>query len=224
MTPWTLLDEVETPEGSRLELRRRGPDYSIRAGGQLLMNSRVHGSEESLAELGLAALGIRPRAQVLVGGLGFGYTLAAALRHTGADATVTVSELMPAVVRWNRELVGELADHPLQDSRVQVAEGDIVALLKARTAAFDVILLDVDNGPRAMAQDSNAWLYSPAGLTRMGQALRSRGVVAVWSAGPEVKFSGKMAAAGFNVSLHRVRVSPTSELQRHMIWVGTKRQ
>ena len=222
MTPWTRLDTAETPDGTRLELMRRGNDFSIRANGQLLMNSRVHGSEEVLAERGIAALGNRPRPHVLVGGLGCGYTLAAALSRLGAGARVSVAEIVPAVVRWNREILGELTGKPLEDPRVHVLEKDICDVFRAPEEPFDVILLDVDNGPRAVARRSNGWLYTPPGLAAMFGALAPSGVLALWSAGPEPGFSGRLRAAGFAVSLERASSLPGRRGPQHWIWLASK--
>jgi spermidine synthase len=224
MTPWTLVERAATADGTRIELMRRGAHYSIRVNGQLLMNSRVHDSEEALAELALAALAEskRERARVLVGGLGFGYTLAATLARLGAAACATVIEIAPVVIRWNRERLGELNGGALDDPRVQVVEGDICELLRTRTRAFEVILLDVDNGPRAVERPSNAWLYSPEGLEAIRSTLADGGVLAVWSAGPEVGFSERLRAAGFDVVLHRVQSHAARTQERHFIWVATR--
>jgi spermidine synthase len=221
VTPWTRIDGAETPDGTRLELFRRGDDFSIRANGQLLMNSRQHHSEEAFAEAALAALPARAQVHVLVGGLGCGYTLAATLARLGADGAVTVAEIVPAVVRWNRELLGELNGKPLEDARVQVFEGDICQLFRDPKARFDVILLDVDNGPRAVARESNAWLYTPAGLAAIRGSLRPKGVLAVWSAGPEVGFSARLRAAQFNVVSQRLRSRTERKGQQHLVWLGT---
>jgi spermidine synthase len=222
LTPWTLLERAETDEGTRLELMRRGPHFSIRVNGRLLMNSRVHDSERSLAALALATLGERERAHVLVGGLGFGFTLAAALERLGAAASVTVIEIAPAVVRWNREWLGELNGRALDDPRVTVRVDDVCALIRGGERAFDVILLDVDNGPRAVERPGNAWLYTPAGLEAVRAGLAPGGVLAIWSAGPEVGFSERLRAAGFDVVLHRVRSHAARTEERHFIWIGTR--
>lgn len=222
MTPWILIERSETADGTRLELMRRGDQFSIRANGELLMNSRVHGSEEALAELAIAALpeATRARARVLVGGLGCGYTLAAALGRVGPAASVAVAEIASAVVRWNRGVLGELTGKPLDDARVSVFETDICELFRAGRQRFDVILLDVDNGPRAVARASNGWLYTPAGLAAIRSSMNSGGVVAVWSAGPELGFSDRLRAAGFEVVLHRPPARAGRTRQRHWIWLG----
>jgi len=239
VTPWTLIERTESPDGTRLELLQRGPTFSIRVNGELLMNSRVHGSELQLAELALNALserGERERPHVLVGGLGFGYTLAAALDRLPPEARVTVVEIASAVVRWNRERLAELNGARLADPRVTIVEGDVGALLgtaatpsataaeaapAAGRAPFDVVLLDVDNGPRAVGRASNAALYTPAGLEAIRASLTPGGVLAIWSAGPELGFSDRLRAAGFVVSLQRVASHAARTNERHFIWLGT---
>jgi spermidine synthase len=220
MTPWTSIESAENPDGMRLELLRRGPHFSIRSGGQLLMNSRVHDSEQALARLALDALAEPERASVLVGGLGFGYTLAAALARLGAGASVSVIEVAPAVIRWNREHLRELNGGALDDPRVTVIEGDVCARFRARASRFDVILLDVDNGPRAVGRPGNAWLYTPDGLATIKATLTPGGVLAVWSAGSEVGFSDRLRAAGFDVVLHRVLSHAARTQERHFIWIA----
>jgi spermidine synthase len=207
-----------------IELFRRDDEFSINAAGRLLMGSRMHGSEEALAEVAIAALGARPSTRVLVGGLGCGYTLAAALAKLGSDASVVVVELVPAVVKWNRESLGELAGWPLNDPRVSVIEGDVLEHLRGPSARYDVILLDVDNGPIAFTQETNSWLYSPQGLGQIRHALREGGVVAVWSAAPDAGFSANLQAAGFGVVEHHVRARLQRAGLRHVIWVGTRQE
>lgn len=222
MTPWALVDMAEAPDGAMMELLRRGNHFSIRVDGHLLMNSRVHGSELALAELGLAGVRERDGVRVLVGGLGFGFTLAAALERLRPDARVVVSEIAPAVVRWNRELLLDLNGRTLCDPRVEVVEGDVVELLRHGGAAFDALLLDVDNGPRAVGRVGNAWLYTAEGLAAMREALTPGGVLAIWSAGPEVSFSERLRATGLHVVLHRVQSHAARTKERHFIWVATR--
>jgi spermidine synthase len=161
---------------------------------------------------------------VLVGGLGMGYTLAAALRHLGPDAELVVAELVPAVVRWNREFIGGYAGHPLQDSRVTVREGDIARILKRERESFDAILLDVDNGPEGLTHRANDWLYSDAGLSAAHDTLRPGGVLAVWSAGPDRGFSERLRRTGFEVAVHTVRAHAGRRGARHTIWLATRQR
>lgn len=220
-THWERIERAETPDGTRLELFRRGNHYSIRVNGELLMNSRVHHSEEEFAKATLAALGPRTAARVLVGGLGCGYTLAAALAGLGPEGTVVVAEIAPAVVRWNRERLGALNGHPLEDARTRVFEGDVCDLICTPAQPFDAILLDVDNGPRAVARPGNGWLYSPDGLRAIQAALTPGGVLAIWSAGPEVGFSTRLRDAGFTVSMQRVRSHPGRAKEPALIWLAS---
>ncbi len=190
------------------------------------MSSTLYGSEQALAQVAIAARGERPPKRVLVGGLGCGYTLAAALAVLPPDANVTVVELVPAVVKWNREVLGEPTGWPLNDPRVSVLEEDVIEHLRQlpREQRYDVILLDVDNGPVAFTQDSNNWLYSRAGLACVRRALSARGVMAVWSAGPDAGFSAKLQATGFDVVEHQVRARTQQARLRHVVWVGVRRK
>jgi spermidine synthase len=222
MTPWTLLDRAEAADGTRLELLARGEHFSIRVNGELLMNSRVHDSEQALAELALAPPVPTDARQVLIGGLGFGYTLAAALGRLGPGARVDVVEIAAAVIRWNSERLGGLNGHAATDPRVSVVEGDVVDQVRSARESYDAILLDVDNGPRAVGRKSNAWLYTPDGLATLRDALRPGGVLAIWSAGPEVGFSDRLREVGLAVTLHRTASHAARTRERHFIWLGMR--
>lgn len=227
MRPWELLDTAPVPgEGSELRLYRRGDEFSIKAGPIELMNSRVHGSEDALAELGCRRIADRAQARVLIGGLGMGYTLAAALKELGADAEVVIAELVPAVIRWNRELLAALAGAPLDDPRVSVFEGDVSQLIGAQKGQFDAILLDVDNGPEGLTRKENDALYSPAGLVAAAAALKPGGIFGVWSISPDRAFSGKLRKAGFSVEEIRARARGKQGGKqgggRHMIWLAKR--
>jgi spermidine synthase len=223
MVAWDLLDSAQAPgNGAEVRLYRRGCEFSIRVDGRELMNSRVHGSEDALAELACARIVGRPSPRVLIGGLGMGYTTAAALHHLGASAQVVVAELVPAVVEWNRGPVGELAGHPLRDSRVTVRVVDVVRILQAEHRAYDAILLDVDNGPGGLTQKDNDWLYAWAGLAAAFAALRPAGVLAVWSAKPDQAFAARLRRVGFEVSEVRVRARGPLGGGRHTVWLGER--
>jgi spermidine synthase len=223
MTPWTLLDSAQVPgNGGELRLYQRGDEFSIRIVGHgELMNSRVHGSEDALAEHTCTRLINNLHPRLLIGGLGMGFTLAAALRHLGEHAQVMVAELVPAVVAWNRGPLGEHTGHPLQDPRVTIREGDVAKFLKAEQQAFDAILLDVDNGPEGLTRRENDWLYSLNGLNAAYAALRPQGVLAVWSAGPHKIFMQRLRKVGFEVDEVRVRAHGTKGA-RHIIWFATR--
>jgi spermidine synthase len=224
MTPWQLLDSAPIPgSGGEMRLYRRGSECSITlTGGGELMNSRVHGSEEALAELACRPLAGRPAPRVLIGGLGMGFTLAAALRHLGADARVVVAELVPAVVEWNRVHLGEYAGHPLRDPRAAVVVGDVGELLRKERQAFDAIMLDVDNGPEGLTRRENDWLYSTTGLGAIHDALRPQGLLAVWSAGPDRGFSDRLRRIGFVTEEVSVRAHASGKGARHTIWIAAR--
>ncbi|MCW8917837.1 MAG: hypothetical protein OQL08_03375 [Gammaproteobacteria bacterium] len=224
MNPWNLIDSSEIPAGGgELRLYRRGAEYSIMiAGGGELMNSRIHGSEDALAELGCRHLATTPQPRVLIGGLGMGFTLAAALTQLRPEAEVVVAELVPAVVQWNRDHLGAFAGRPLDDSRSTVHLGDVAALIRKGRGAFDAILLDVDNGPEGLTQRENDKLYTTKGLLAAYAALRANGVLAVWSAGPDQRFSERLRQVGFGVEEHQVRAHHGGKGARHTIWLAQR--
>lgn len=195
--PWQVLDTATAPSGEHLVLRRRGAEFSIRCDGWDLMGSRAQHSEQELARRGCADLsgGERGRTRVLIGGLGMGYTLRAALDALPEAARVTVAEIFPAVVAWNRGPLAPLAGRPLDDPRVEVASRDVAALLAP--GAWEAILLDVDNGPDAAMLAPNAALYGTPGLARLAAALTAGGRLAVWSADRSPGFEATLAAAGW---------------------------
>lgn len=223
MTPWILLDSAQVPgNGGELRLYQRGDEFSIKIVGRgELMNSRVHGSEDALAELTCARLAACAKPRMLIGGLGMGFTLAAALQHLGEQGQVVVAELVPAVVAWNKGPLGEHAGYPLQDPRVTVREGDVARIIKDEQRAYDAILLDVDNGPEGLTRKKNDWLYSMNGLISAHEALRPQGVLAVWSAGPAKEFLQRLRKVGFKVDEKRVRAHGKKG-SRHVIWFARR--
>jgi spermidine synthase len=195
MIPWETLARARAPDGTPLELARRGDEWVVRAGGRVLMPSRTHGSEESLAALALErAPGARA---VLVGGLGLGYTLRAALDRLPPDARVVVAELVPEVAGWVGGPVAHLAGRPLEDPRAEVRIGDVARVLAGSREAWDAILLDVDNGPEAGSRAGEDRLYGDRGVRACLAALRPGGVLAVWSSAPEESYPRRLEAAGF---------------------------
>jgi len=221
MIPWRLLDTAEIPgNGGKLQLHQRNGEFSISiVGGSVLMSTRAHGSEDALAALACTQIAGRCQPRVLIGGLGMGFTLAAALRHLGPDAQVVVAELVPAVVEWNRGILGEHAGCPLQDERTLVREGDVAKLLKEQRQAYDAILLDVDNGPEGLTRKKNDWLYTIDGLSVSFTALRPKGILAVWSAGPDQSFMERLRKVGFKVKQTRVRAH-NNKGDLHTIWLA----
>jgi spermidine synthase len=224
MIPWQLLDSAPVPGGSEtLHLYQRGTEFSIRVDTNELMNSRVHGSEDALAELACTRVGDRPAPTILIGGLGMGYTAAAALRRLGPQARVVVAELVPAVVAWNRGVLAALAGHPLEDSRVSVREIDVARILQTEQQAFDAILLDVDNGPDGLTRTGNDWLYGKAGLQAAHAALKPSGILAVWSATPAPAFTKLLRQTGFTAEEVTARARGNKGGSRHLIWLAERR-
>ena len=206
MIPWKLLDTAQTPGiGEELRLYQRGTEFSIKAGNYVLMDSRIYGSEDALAKLACQKIAKHSRARVLIGGLGMGYTVRSALNVLGDRAQVVVAELVPAVVKWNRGFLADLAGSPLDDNRVTLHETDVAQLIKTAKGDYNAILLDVDNGPQALTQKDNDWLYSLNGLNTAFAALRPKGVLAIWSSGPDSAFAQRLRKAGFEVDEVRVR-------------------
>lgn len=218
--PWELIAETRTPAGERMTLMRHDREWMILSDDKPLMSSRMHGSEESLATLGCERLLAAPAPRVLVGGLGLGFTLAAALRLLPRKATVVVAELVPAVVDWNRGSLGELAGHPLADPRVRVDVADVLVTMRSAPATFDAVLLDVDNGPDAFTTPRNAALYGVHGLATIRAALKPGGVLAIWSAERDQEFERRLKDNGFIVRAERVRVREAKSGPRHTIFLG----
>ncbi len=230
MNPSTLLGTASIPNnGGVLRLTQRGNDFSIHLQGLRgeLMNSRVHSSELALAELGCAHIQGRKNTKVLVGGLGMGFTLASALKATTDSSEVVVAELVPEVVEWNKGPLGECAGRPLDDKRAVVHVGDVADLFKAKQvntdqASYDAVLLDVDNGPEGFTKADNNNIYSIQSLRAIGQTLRLRGVLAIWSAWYDQKFTQQLKKASFDVEIKTVRAHK-GKGSRHTIYLAKKR-
>ncbi len=220
----TLLATARIPDtDTELKLHEHADRFAISIPGRgELMNSRVHGSEIALAEMTCKRVAGRASPRLLIGGLGMGFTLAAALAAVGDDAEVVVAELVPEVVDWNRELVGDAAGHPLSDPRSKVFVGDVAQLLRESAGRFDAVMMDVDNGPEALIRRENDWLYSPAGLAAARRALKPDGVLAVWSASSDRRFTERLEKAGFGVDLQMVRPHRAGKGARHYIWFASR--
>jgi spermidine synthase len=225
MIPWTQLGIAEIPNGGgQLQLTQRGEEFSIHLKGVRgeLMNSRVFNSEQVLAKLGCASLINKDKAHVLVGGLGMGFTLGAALETVNQSAIVTVAELVPEVVEWNKGALGLCAGRPLNDPRTKVYLGDVATIIDQQKAGFDAILLDVDNGPEGFTHSGNHQLYGLDGLAAIHKALRPNGMLAVWSAWHDPAFSQTLKKAKFKCQTKMVRAR-VGKGSKHTIYLAQKR-
>jgi spermidine synthase len=220
--PWVVLDTAPVPGGSEsLRLLQRGTEFSIQLGHNELMNSRLSGSEEALATLSAARLGPRQGARWLIGGYGMGFTLRAALDALGADARIHLAELVPAVLDWGRGPLAAVSSDALADPRVDAQVADVAGLIRSGRAAYDAILLDVDNGPDGLTRSANDRLYDASGLAAARAALRLGGVLAVWSAHPDPAFTQRLARSGFGVEEVGVRAGRLRGA-RHTIWLAER--
>ena len=223
--PWRLLDTAIVPGGEgNLRLMQRGSEFSIRLDHYELMNSRISGSEEILASLSCDRIKSRKAPSVLIGGLGMGFTLRAALASLGQDASVTVAELVPAVVRWASGPMIDVFGSSLADPRVRIREADVGELIRSAPSKFDAILLDVDNGPDGLTREANDALYDLAGLRAARRALRTGGVLAVWSAKPDPDFTLRLRKAAFHVDELKVPVGRSRGGGKHVIWIAIRAQ
>ncbi|MDQ6432632.1 hypothetical protein RB623_01025 [Mesorhizobium sp. LHD-90] len=221
MIPWIQLDRAPVPGGGELRLKQRGSEFSIMLGANELMNSRLSGSEEALAKFSCKRIRGRPTQKILIGGLGMGFTLRAALAQLGDDASVTVAELVPAVVAWARGPMAPVFCGCLDDPRVVIHEGDVGDLIRSGKGFWDAILLDVDNGPEGLTRQGNDALYDLSGLASAHAALKPGGVLSVWSSGPDAGFTRRLRQAGFSVEEVATRARGKRGA-RHVIWIATK--
>lgn len=219
MIPWVRLAAAAAPGGGELKLMQRGAEFSIMIGSDELMNSRRGGSEAALATLACARLRDRPAAQLLIGGLGMGFTLRAALSFLGREARVTVAELVPEVIDWARGSLAPVFEGCLEDPRVRVVASDVRRLLEVE-GAYDAVVLDVDNGPGGLVQPGNDRLYDEAGLAQIRGALRPGGILAIWSASRDDDFVRRLRRTGFAVEEATAR-SGRRRGARHVVWIAT---
>ena len=223
MIPWEKLDTARIPgTDDELRLMRRGKEFSIMLGTNELMNSRLSGSEAALATLAAKKIEKVAKPHMLIGGLGMGFTLRAALGALGSKAQIVVAELVPSVVAWARGPMTEIFGDSLSDARVSIREADVTEIIRSQRSTFDAILLDVDNGPEGLTRKANDALYSSSGLDAARAALRPGGVLAVWSSGPNAPFTKRIRAAGFDVNEVNIRATGRGGGARHVIWIATK--
>jgi len=222
MIPWEKIDTARIPgTDGELRLMRRGREFSIMLGTNELMNSRLSGSEAALATLAAKRIETVAKPHLLIGGLGMGFTLRAALAVLGSQAKIVVAELVPAVVAWARGPMAGIFGDILCDPRVSIQEVDVARVIERHPLTFDAILLDVDNGPQGLTRKANDALYDVSGLKIAHTALRRGGVLAVWSSGPNPKFSKSLRQAGFAVDEVAIRATGNGRGVRHVIWIAT---
>src|SRR4051794_1298518 len=223
MIPWRHLDSAQVPDGGgELRLMQRGDEFSIMAGSTSLMTSRRSGSEETLATLACERIKSRDPPRLLIGGLGMGFTLRAALAALGAEAHVVVAELVPAVVSWAKGPMAEVFGNSLTDPRVRIEEKDVAKVIASASSEYHAILLDVDNGPQGLTRKANDRIYDLAGLRAARAALRPRGILAVWSSGPNRDFTQRLRKTGFDVEEMKARANGARGGAWHIIWFATK--
>ena len=210
MKPLEKLGEARTPSGATIALYRHDGAYLIRADGVELMSTRRHLSEDRLAEIACGPLKDVERARVLIGGLGLGFTLRAALRDLRQDAEVVVAELLAEVIDWNADPRYGISAEAMADPRVRIVHDDVSAVLRTNPATFDAIMLDTDNGPDGMLISENARLYDRAGIASTVAALRPGGTIVYWSVGDDPGFVAALRASGLAVQALRVRAHDTA--------------
>jgi spermidine synthase len=218
--PWETVEEALAPDGTEMVLARRDGEWVVRYAGKVLMSSRQHGSEDALAELALKQA--RHRRRVLVGGLGLGFTARAALERIPTDARVLVAELTPALVDWNRRLVGKLAGRPLDDRRCQIQVGDVMDRITEARGTYDAILLDVDNGPGSMVHEDNHRIYGHRGIAACLAALAEGGVLAVWSAHHDDAYLRRLQRGGFEATARVVPARGAAGGLKHVLFIAVK--
>ena len=222
MIPWIHIDTAQVPGGGEMRLMQRGAEFSIRLDGNELMSSRLSATEQALATIACDRIKTREAPRILIGGLGMGFTMRAALIVLGARAEIVTAELVPAVVAWARGPMSEISGNNLTDRRVRIHEGDVGDLIRAGNGDYDAILLDVDNGPEGMTRKSNDRLYDVKGLRAAYAALRAGGVLGVWSSNPNPKFTERLRQSGFSADEIPLRAKGPRGGARHMLWMAMR--
>jgi spermidine synthase len=219
---WSLLGTAKVPGGGELRLRRRGAEFAIMLDGNQLMSSRLSATEQALATIACERIRADKRPRILIGGLGMGFTLRAALAVLGPRARIAVAELVPAVVAWARGPMAEMFGGCLADARVTIHEKDVGELIRGARSPYDAILLDVDNGPEGLTRKANDGLYDQKGLRAAHAALRPGGVLAVWSSSPNSDFTARLRKTGFAVKEIPIRAKGPRGGAQHFIWTATR--
>ncbi len=222
MIPTIKIASTQTREKNELRLYEHDGDYSIMVDGHELMSSRQTESELELARLGCERISGRRAPVVLIGGLGMGFTLRQTLDMLQPDATVIVAELLPDVVKWNRDIIGHLADHPLRDKRVTIKTMNVATVMAQSKNGFDAIMLDVDNGPEAMTTSANNKLYTKSGINNCLYALHSKGCLSIWSASKDLSFESRLRRANLFVRAFHVAKRKNGKNRPRCIWVASR--
>ena len=216
------IGRAAVPDGVELRLVQRGDAFAILLEDTALMSTVVSASEEALATMTAQRLGPRVAAQWLIGGYGMGYTLRAALARLGADASVTLAEIVPEIIAWARGPMQAFTAGCLDDPRVMLVNDDVAMLIDAARGGYDAILLDVDNGPEGITRLDNDHLYTPQGLAAARRALRPGGILAIWSCAPFAAFTRRLTQAGFAAEMINVRERAGDQGAHHTIWFAQK--
>jgi spermidine synthase len=223
MIPWKVLDTAKVPGGDEeLRLKQRGSEFVIALGDNQLMSNRLSATEQALATIACDGLRTAKEPQILIGGLGMGFTLRAALKILGPQARIAVAELVPAVVKWARGPMAEIFAGSLDDPRVTIHEKDVGELIRAGKQAYDAILLDVDNGPEGLSRVANDALYDDKGLRAAHAALRPGGVLAIWSSAPHAEFAARLRKTKFAVKEIAIRAKGPRGGAQHLMWTATR--
>ncbi len=222
MKPTVQLAATSTPDGKPVALYEHDGDYTISVDRAQLMSSREHASELELARLGCARVAAHRAPVVLIGGLGMGYTLRQALDMLPAMASIAVAELIPDVVRWNRDIIGHLNAHPLRDRRVTVHVGNVLDILRRAPNRFDAILLDIDNGPEAFTTAANRKIYTPAGIDVCVRALHAKGSLAIWSVSKDKRFENLLRRQNLHLKVFPVAARKGAKRFSRRIWVASR--
>ena len=223
MIPWKVLDTAKVPGGNEvLRLKQRGAEFVIMLGDNQLMSNRLSATEQALATIACDALRAAKQPRILIGGLGMGFTLRAALKIMGPHARIEVAELVPEVVKWARGPMAEIFEGSLDDPRTKIHVKDVGELIRAAKLTYDAILLDVDNGPEGLSREANDALYDDKGLRAAHAALRPGGVLAIWSSAPHAGFSARLHKTKFAVKEIAVRAKGPRGGAQHLIWTATR--